>query len=44
MSLGNGSVLSSYLKQKLNVKSSTKVVLVISHDGLSVVLWSNNFI
>ena len=37
-------VLSSSLKQKLNVMSSTKGKLVVAHYGLSVVLWNKNFI
>ena len=44
MSLGKGVVLSSFLKQKLNAKSSTGAELLGSHDGLSVGMWNKNFI
>ena len=42
--LGQSAVLSSSLKQKLNVKSSTEGELVGARDGMSVVLWSKHFI
>lgn len=44
MSLGGGTVLSSSLKQKLNVKIYTEGGLVGSHAGISVVLWIKHFI
>ena len=44
MRLGKGAVLSSFLKQNLNVKSSTEGELLGSQYGLSVFLWSKHFI
>ena len=44
MSLGRVAVLSSSLKQKLNVNSSTEGVIVGAYNGLIVVLWSKRFI
>ena len=44
MSFGNGKVLSSYLKHKLSMKSSTEGELLLTHDVMSVVLWSKHFV
>ena len=44
MGQGKGVVIGSSLKQKLNMNSSTEGQLLGSHNGLSVVLWSKNFI
>ena len=41
--LGKGVALNFSPKQKLNVKRSTEWYLVRAHNGLSVVLWRNNF-
>ena len=39
MILGKGAIISSSLKEKLNVKISTEEELVGEQNGLSVVLW-----
>ena len=44
MSLGKGGVLSSSMKQKINVNISTEGEWVVSHNGLIFVLWSKHFI
>ena len=44
MNLARGAVIISSLKQKLSIKISTEGELVGSHDGMSMVLWSNHFI
>ena len=44
MRQGQVEVLSLYLKQKLNVKSSTEGELVGAHKTLNVVFWSKIFI
>ena len=44
MSLGQGTVLRSSLKQKIKMNISTKGGLVGAHGGLSVVLQSKHFI
>ena len=44
MSLVRGGVLSSYLKQKFNLKSYNEVDIVGAHNGLGVVLWIKNFL
>ena len=43
MSLGKGVVLSSSVKQKIKVNSSTEGSLVRSHNGMGVFLWNKHF-
>ena len=43
MSLGKGVDLSSSVKQKIKVNSSTEGSLVRSHNGMGVVLWNKHF-
>lgn len=44
MSLGKGSPYSFSKKQKINTKSSTKAELVGVDDGMSLVIWTRNFL
>ena len=44
MSLGNGAILSSYLKQKLNMKRYIEGELLGAHYVMSIVFCSNHLI
>ena len=44
MSLGQGMIVTSSLKQKLNTRSSTETKLVAINNTLPLLLWANNFL
>ena len=44
MSMGEGAIISSSRKQKLNTRSSTEAELVACDDAMTQVLWTRNFL
>ena len=44
MTLGSGMVISGSLKQKLNIRISTKTELVTANDFMPILLWMNNIL
>ena len=44
MLMGDGAIISSLRKQKLNARSTTEVVLVAYNDAMTRVLWTRNFL
>ena len=44
MSMGQGAIISSSRKQKLNTRSSTEAELVACDDAMTQVLWTRNFL